>query len=282
MATSLPGLDPAVGQYTAVRFVDPQVKQAIADEMKRRAEKEKRAKLTWATPQQWWARRGARGFPGDPQGPDGFDRKLPWMSTEGRYYVQNCRVFNSAFVQIKLSEVPNIAIRNHTCALCEDRPEGPCTYQEYVGRQLEAYIAKAIQLDPMLCKYCHEHTADTPDEFAEHLASVHPEKLGQRLGLGNATPKASSSSGFPSFEGGTAEATPPPPPPLDVPRGTSTPAPPPVVATSTPIPVSIVPPVRVNPDEGKQFICGEIDCGRIFLRNQDLKRHLTTTHNKRG
>lgn len=267
--------------------VDPHVREVIQQEIDKRLEKDKRAKLTWSTPKQAWSQRGVRGpegvekFVGKPIGTDGFDMKLPYMSYNGEYYVQNCRIYLSNGQRIKLSEVRNDALPYHApCPHCRER-NTPCTVQEYVGRQLEVWKKQAMELDPMLCRYCFEFTAPTPDEYADHLATMHPDHLGMRLGLGLATPGTGTSSGSSSTsEGGTAEAAPSSPPPssLDVPRGTTTVD----DLAAAPIPVSMTPPNPAPVVKNVSHICGEIGCGRRFQKQSALKRHLTVTHNRRG
>jgi hypothetical protein len=294
VAAPLPGLDPAIGAYTKVQFVDAQVKQAIAEEFARHSEKAKKAKLTWTTPADGWAKRGARGFVGKPVGPDGFDERLPWMSYEGVYFVQNCRYYLSNGSLITEDKIPGEPIPRHLCAICQHRPL-PCSIREIMQRQMAAYRKQALELDAMLCKYCYEHTSSTPDEYAEHLASAHPDKLGQRLGLGIATPPPSPSSGSSFPPGGATATTPPlPPPSFTVPVGASTS---PAAAANAavtlnpfqqaaPIPVSTYKPDFSEKNmEGVMLLCNvEKDgkpCGRDFRRKADLKRHQTTTH-KRG
>ena len=290
MAVGLPGLDPNVAQYTKVTFVDKQVKAAVDAEMARQREKSQRTKLTWTNPDDGWAKRGAKGaalIVGQPIGNDGFDKKLPYMSYNGTYYVQNCRYYGSNGDALREEQIPATPIPFHVCAICQYRDEGPCSIREIMQRQMASYRAQALSLDPMLCKYCYEHTADSPDEYADHIAMAHPDRLGQRLGLGNATPGASSSSGHPLHPEGAAASTPPSPPPsFDVPKGTTTR---PVVRDLTEtIPVSRLhrQPV-VKPDiDGLTHLCqvetdGKV-CGREFSRKPDLKRHQTTTHKIRG
>ncbi len=291
MPVGLPGLDPSIGQYTKVDLVSPHVKEVIAAEMARQRDKEKRTKLTWTSPEDGWAKRGAKGaakFVGMPIGTDGFDKKLPWMSYNGIFFVQNCRYYLSNGDQITEEQIPATPIPFHVCALCQYRTAeegGACSIREVMQRQMASYRAQALSVDPMLCKYCFEHTADSPDEYAEHLAIAHPDKLGQRLGLGSATPGPSPSSPVvPSSSEGTAEVTPPPPPPpsFDVPRGTTT------MEAAGPIPVSLTRtgPILPPPIPGMVHLC-TVDrdgkaCGREFNRQPDLKRHQTTVHKIRG
>lgn len=283
MALNLPGMDPERYALKTAVSIDPHVKEVIAQEVERRLEKERRTKLTWSSPEKAWKQRGVAdpNWVGKPIGTDGFDLKLPYMSYNGEYYVQNCRIYLSNGTRISLEEVRNDALPLHApCPNCRER-NFPCTVREYVGRQLDQWRKQAVALDPMLCRFCFEHTADSPDEYAVHLASVHPEKIGQRLGFGLATPEPGSSSGSSSpspshSEGEPVETTPPapPPPPLVVPKGTTTID---AAPAKGPIPVSTVAPAPKEEERGT-FICGEANCGRAFEKKSALKRHGTRSH----